>query len=333
MAESRFADVINEMYGAEPLPEYQQEWIKTIETVREYTDNTDSLGGLDFGFPQLNEAFNGLNPAVHIIAGPTNVGKSAFCLQIAWQVANINPNTYVLYFALDDRCNDIVPRIVSMDQRIPIGAVKFPTKYMQNESYMNRREAGFKRLAQSVSIFKLRDLSFGDNIEYIERSIAQHRLELPDGYNLCIFIDNFFDIQVRDKKFSGNNEKYEFIAVELERISEHYSCPIVCTAELRKLNGNRRPLLDDIRETIKIVYKAKAIMLVYSEVGIRGQAAKIFWLKDGSSHKEQLFEVKVDKNKLGEFKGRLFYELWPEQSFLSEVDAKKAMEYNKQITV
>jgi replicative DNA helicase len=315
------------------IPEYQQEWIDTVHEVKEYSDNSGSLGGLDFGFAQLNDAFNGLNPAVYQIAGPSNVGKSAFCLQLAWQVSQVNNKVYVIYFALDDRVHDILPRVIAMDQRIPISCVKYPNKYEAQATLLNRRVTGFKALEQCASRFKLRDLSKGDNIEYIESTIQEHKLALPDDVTLCIFIDNFFDIQVHDKRFSGNNEKYEFLAVELERISEQYACPIVCTAELRKLNGNRRPILDDIRDTIKIVYKAKAIMLCYNEVGIRGQSAVIFWVRDGSSYKEPLLEIKVAKNKLGEFKGRLFYQFWPEQSFLVEVPEAGANLYNQRISV
>lgn len=315
------------------IPDYQREWLETIDEVKEYTDKSGAIGGLNWGFPLLNQAFNGLNPVVHQIAGPSNVGKSAFCLQLAWQVAQVNPKAYAIYFALDDRVQDIMPRVIAMDRRIPISCVKYPAMYESQTRLLERRLEGFGRLRESCSKFKLRDLGKGDSIEYIESTIQEHKLHLPQDTTLCIFIDNFFDIQVQNKKFGSNNEKYEYIAVELERLSEQYSAPIVCTAELRKLNGNRRPILDDIRETIKIVYKAKAIMLTYNEVGIRGQAADIFWEREGFVEKQPLLEVKVAKNKLGEFKSRLFYEFWPEQSFMTELTTAAAAQYNQRISV
>jgi len=314
------------------LPAYQQEWIDSVREVKEYTDKSGEIGGLNFGFDLLNKAFNGLQPAVYQIAGPSNVGKSALCLQLAWQVSQINENVYVIYFALDDRMQDIVPRIIAMDQRVPISCVKFPKKYEGETNLLTRRISGFKRLESCYDRFKLRDLEWGDTLEYIEQTIKEHKMELPSETTICIFIDNFFDIQ-SEKKFGNNNDKYEHTAVELERISTVYQCPIVCTAELRKLNGNRRPILDDIRETVKIIYKAKGIMLCYNEVGIRGQSADVYWSKPGSTDKEPLLEVRVAKNKLGEFKGRLFYEFWPAESYLVEVPEQGARLYNQRISV
>jgi len=314
------------------LPDYQREWIDTVDDVYKYTNNTGELGGLDFGFDQLNEAFNGLAPAVYHIAGPSNVGKSAFCLQLAHQVADTNNNAYVLYFALDDRAHDMIPRIISMDQRVPISCIKYPKKYEGQDKLLARRLEGFRRTKQIADKFKLRDLNWGDTIEYIESTIQEHKMLLPRETTLCIFIDNFFDLKARDRSFSSENDRYAFISTELDRIVSTYECPVVCTAELRKLNGNRRPIMDDIRETIKIVYKAKAIMLVYNEVGIRGQAADVYWCNQGSTFKNPILEVKVAKNKLGEFKGRLFYEFWPEQSYLSEVPKQGAQIYNQRIS-
>lgn len=330
---SSWLDKVSNELEDEIIKEYEQEWLNIVDEVKEYTDNSGEKGGLTFGFPILDEAFNGFNAAVYQLGGPSNTGKSALCLQLAWNVALLNENTYCIYFALDDSINDMLPRIIAMDKRIPISSIKYPKKYADQPNILRRRIEGFNTLKTMAPKFKLRDLNFGDSIEYIEKTVQEHKSALPSDCKLCIFIDNFFDIQVEEKNFKNNNEKYEYLAVQLEKISQNYGCPIMCTAELRKLNGNRRPILDDLRETIKIVYKAKAVMLCYNEVGIRGQNAEVYWMQGDNDDKLPILEVYVAKNKLGEYKGRIFYEFWPAQSFLVEVPAEAGRLYNQRISV
>lgn len=316
--------------AAEAIPQYQQEWLDTIAQVVEYAENRER--GLNFGFDQLNEALYGLNPVVHYIAGQPNIGKSALCLQLAWQVAKENDNAYVLYFSLDDSIHEMVPRIISLDQRIPIACIKYPKSFADNTSLMTRRAIGFKRIQSVADRFKLRDSDHGFDIESIEEAVREHLSVLPEGRTLCIFIDNFYNIEVRNQRFTSDDDKAKYLSKKMKAISK-LGCPVVCTAELRKINSNRRPTLDDLLGTVQLQYDAKCIILCYNEVGIRNTNASIFWNMPGSSNKEPVLEVVIAKNKLNSFKGRLFYHFWPTQSFLSEVPPAGCEIYNNLISV
>ena len=241
-------------------PFFKTKMLQTIQEVDEYSWRRGEIGGLDWGFESLNKAFEGLNTGVHLIAGQSNVGKSGMCMQLAWQIAHANREVsekkprkaFVLYFSLDDNNNELLPRLVAIDQRIPINAVRFPKKYQDDVHIMQRREIGFQRLRESVMHFAMMDVNEGSDIEYIEETAERYAFELAKidpAYQIVIFIDNFHDITVRDIKFgTDSNSKYDYIADQLSRIATKFDCPIICTAEFRKLNGNRRPKLDDIRE-------------------------------------------------------------------------------------
>jgi replicative DNA helicase len=327
----------------ETLPDIEQEMIDTINRVNEYALNRGSLGGFDTGFQLLNEAIEGLNTGLHLIAGQSNVGKSALCIQLAWQIAQRNRDVtedrpykaYVLYFSLDDNANTLLPRIVSIDQAIPINVVRFPQKYEHETKLMVRRTAGFKSLQSSVGYFKMMDSTKGDTLEYIEDEIRRHTFalkEIDEAYKLVVFIDNFHDIGVRDVHFSSDTAKFDYLPQELSRICTTYDIPIVCTAEFRKLNGNRRPSIDDIKEATKIGYEAQVILLCYNEVGIRGESASLWWNDPTrAGEKMPILEAKVGKNKQGSFKGRLYFEFWPERSYLHEADRETAKRYDQML--
>jgi replicative DNA helicase len=262
---------------------------------------------------------------------------------MGWQIAQANQipterqpkKAFVLYFSLDDNNNELLPRLVAIDQKIPINAVRFPKKYIDNKHYMQRREIGFKNLKNSVMHINMMDVNEGSDIEHIESTAERYAVELAkidENYQIVLMIDNFHDITVRDVQFgSDGSGKYDYIADQLSRIATKFDCPIICTAEFRKLNGNRRPKLDDIRESVKIVYEAKAIILCYNEVGLRGQQSQIFWNKPDSPDKQPVFEAQIGKNKFGSFKGRVFFEFIPEMSYFREVPDAGAVRYSQMI--
>lgn len=336
-------DLIQQVAGnTEPF--FRTVMLSTIEAVEEYSWTRGELGGLDWGFDSLNKAFEGLNTGVHLVAGQSNIGKSSFMLQLAWQVAQSNQvpskerprKAFVLYFSLDDNNNELLPRLVAIDQRIPINVVRFPKKYKDNVVYMDKRQAGVEQLRESVDYINMMDVNMGSDIEYIEETMEKYHVELQKvdpAYQLVVFIDNFHDITIGDEKLRSRtgNEKYDHIADQLTKIATKYDCPIVCTAEFRKLNGNRRPGVDDIRETTKIVYEAKAIMLCYNEVSIRGQQATVHWTRPDNPNKQPVYEVHVGKNKYSSFKGRAFFEFIPEMAFCRETSEVGAQRYSQMV--
>lgn len=68
--------------------------LNTIDAVEEYSWNRGEMGGLDWGFDSLNKAFEGLNTGVHLIGGQSNIGKSSFMLQLAWQISQSKPSSH-----------------------------------------------------------------------------------------------------------------------------------------------------------------------------------------------------------------------------------------------
>ena len=253
-------DLIKEVAG-DTEPFFRTEMLQTINDVEEYSWSRGEMGGLDWGFESLNKAFEGLNTGVHLIGGQSNIGKSSFMMQIAWQVAKSNRYTteqkprkaFVLFFSLDDNNNELLPRLVAIDQRIPINVVRFPKKYEDNATYMEKRALGVQALKESVDYINMKDVNCGSDIEYIEATMEKYHVELQKidpAYQLVVFIDNFHDITIGDEKLRNKTggEKYDHIADQLTKICTRYDTPMVCTAEFRKLNGNRRPTVEDLRD-------------------------------------------------------------------------------------
>lgn len=308
-------EIINELY---------KEFEDNVDMVDNYCKTRGVFGGLDVGFPQMTHALEGLQPGIILIAGQPNVGKSALVLQMALQVAKTNEKVYCMYHSIDDNIKEMLPRAVATLAKVPINSIKFPQKLEQEGQFkaLERREKALNEIKQLSDRFGIRDSLYngeGADIESIEQSIKNIKMSLPDDVRICLFIDNFHDLNSKTIARSDSEAKrYEYICEKLTSLANNYDMAIVCTAELKKLNGNRRPTIEDVRESVKISYEAKAILLCYNEVGLKGENANIYWDDPGKEGKQPVLEVHFGKNKLSSFKNRLFYSFWPEMSRLEE---------------
>lgn len=321
------------------MPDFMQQALAKIEDMDTYCKAKGVMGGLDWGFESFNKSFDGLQTGLYLIGGQSNIGKSTLCLQLAWQVARQNQvvtkekphKAFVIYFSLDDNARDLMPRIVSIEEGLDINVVRSPAKYTDRADLMVKREKGIKTLKESISSFRMMDSIDGSSIEFIEEQIRKHKVELStvaDDYKLVVFIDNFYDIDVQEISFgTDKTAKAEYIAGKLNDMCDLYDIPIVCTAEFRKLNGIRRPTLDDIKDAGKVVYAAKAIILCYQEVHLRGETAKIFWPDPTKPDKQPVLECHFAKNKFGSYKGRTFLNFIPAKAKLTEVPEELANRY------
>lgn len=82
---------------------------------------------------------------------------------------------------------------------------------------------------------------------------------------------------------------------------------------------------------VKIKYEAKAVLMVYNEVHYKGESADVYFLRSNNPLKQPVFEVHFAKNKIHSFKGRCFFEFFPEMARLEESDAQATKTYSSLI--
>lgn len=297
---------------AEELLPHEQEMLDIINEVQAYTED-NSRPKLKWGDANMDSAFRGILPHIYLFAGRTNIGKSGLLLYLAWSIATHNENAYVLYHSLDDSAHLILPRIVAMIEDISIEHAMFPAAIDEDyvttakrEEVRQKRAHGFDVLRQRVHNFKLVGADHGESVEAIEANAQRHKAILePLGKQLVVVIDNFHDLTA-EVTFSDQQRQLQYVATTLNRLAETHLIPILASAELKKLNGTRRPNMDDVRETIKIQYKAGAIFLLHNDMVVKGEdMTKVFWESGG--RKRPVLEADLRKSKLSHQKGRFFW--------------------------
>lgn len=316
-------------YPAKPTEDYELAMWNTLDNFESNAWQAKNIG-IKTGFKSFDKAFDGgLFPGFIIIGGDSNLGKTAMMTQLAWNIVENNKDVYVMDFSLDDAMPDKLSRTAACSSKVIINAVKTPLNYMQYPLMLIRRKNAILNLRAHVGQYRAYDSQFSTFIEDIEKEIEE-KLVYFDANGIdkkvVVLIDNFHDLNIMSKPGLTDKNKFDELAQWCSDLAIKHNITVICSAELKKLNGNRRPMLDDIREAVKIKYEAKAVLLVYNEVHYKGDGADVFFMKQNNPFKQPIFEVHFAKNKFGTYKGRAFFEFYPEMAYMKECDdaAQKA---------
>lgn len=298
----------------------------------------------------IEDKLEGLDSGLYLFAGESNGGKSAAMMNILKDVCSYEDNNlFGIYYSLDDNKNEIIPRIIAMEQSIPIGVAAKPKRYEDllnntesfgdNEAlyrdYLAKREIGLNKLIDEANKFLIEDTNkiknSSDIVNHIKMVktflksfyIEQGNVEKAHKMNVIIAIDALNDIKLDPKVYGRirKEEAAEEIAKFAKDLSNDFNIPVFASSHLRKLNGNRRPTVDDLREANTLVYEASVIWLVYNDVSKNKEGAKIYW--NDNQKPGPIIELDWAKNKKSSYKGRSFYKFKPNFSQIKECSIKE----------
>ena len=313
-----------------------------LDAFEEYTWNKGE-GYKVPSFPILEQRLEGLESGLYLFAGESNSGKSAIMMNLLFDIAtHPENNLFGVYYSLDDSKYEILPRIIAMNELIPIGVAGKPQRYQNRidnaeensatyQDWLDRRARGIQRLKELKHKFKVVDGNTIKSAEQLHDHIKKVKIYLkafdPDC-NLIIAIDALNDIRFATKNYKPGNELNSAIAKTVKEWSVEFDIPIFGSTHLRKLNQDRRPVLDDLKESSEYVYEASMVWLVYNDVSKNKQAANIYYNAEDVEEKMPILELDWAKNKKSSFKGRTYQYFTPEMSKLTECQSDVMKRYD-----
>ena len=82
-------------------------------------------------FPIFDKKIEGLEEGLYLFAGESNSGKTAIATNLIWDLCSREENhLFGIYYSLDDNTNEVVPRLIAMNQGIPISVASKPQRYL-----------------------------------------------------------------------------------------------------------------------------------------------------------------------------------------------------------
>lgn len=297
-------------------------------------------------FPSFTQNLEGWSAGFYTFAGSSNHGKTAVMLNIMEDLCMHAPNKlFGIYFSLDDSKNKVIPRVVAMRETLPISVISKPGRYNQMVAeghedsdifteWLERRSQGLKNLksdSNKMAIFDSIDIKSYDQLYETVKNVYAYVKSQDKEANIVVGIDSLKDVMINDIKLE-TNERIAEVARRVKDISIEFNCIVLSSMHLRKLNGNRRPSLDDLREGNTLEYELDACFLINNDVSKNKQSAKIFrYESETDTIKKPVIEIDWAKNKISSYKGITFCNFSPEYSKCVEVSKEASENYNSKI--
>ena len=293
-------------------------------------------------FPSLTEGLEGWDSGLYIFAGLANHGKTAAMINILEDMVTCEEyKLFGVYYSLDDNKNKVIPRIVAMRESLPISLIAKPGRYqkMVDEHHpdavhiaqlLDKRREGIENLkAQSNKMMVLdsQDIKSDKDLRQSIYQIYNYIKSMDEEANIVVAVDGLKDINFTEMNLS-ENEKVDQASRFLKDISVELDIIVMSTMHLRKLNGNRRPTTEDLKDSNRLEYESDVIFLVYNDVSRNKDAAKIYSRVNDDSPKQPILELDWAKNKISSYKGRTFCYFSPEYSRSIECVEDDARRFN-----
>ena len=246
-----------------------------------------------------------------------------------------NPDNHLfgIYFSLDDSKKIVIPRIVAMDQKIPISAVAKPMRYQNAinngdeksviyQEYLNKRIQGLDRLKKSKSYFKIVDstnITCAEEMFAYIKALQEYVKSIDEKNNIIVAIDALDDIRFSTKKFGSTTDRHAETAKTVKSWATQLHIPIFSWRHISKtING--RAVIEDLKDANEYEFEANLVFLIHNDVSKTKQAAQIFYTSEGSQEKQPVLEINWAKNKVSSFKGYSFCYFIPDYSLVTECD-------------
>ncbi len=299
------------------------------ELVDDQRINNRSYLGLMTNFPLLMERLSGFQKEFYLITGGVGMGKSTFAIQLAWDLANLNPDLTVVFFSLDLNRLDVTAKIVSQAGELPVDYVRNP--YNTRSDIEDKRHAALQTVGGMSNRLILVDESSGRLfIDDIKKYVKRIRLEKAG--EVAVIIDPISKIQIRNQGQMSFNERCNLLSAELKSLAAVEGVTVIATAGLPKAISNRRPVKEDLEEIMGLLYDPYAVFFLYCDYLNNFDTPFLEWeWGKEDSFMIPITEAFIAKNKMGSVNSRIFFRYFEAYSKFKECAPQEVENYSAMI--
>jgi replicative DNA helicase len=221
---------------------------------------SSKLLGLTSSFPDLDAITQGFhNSDLIIIAGRPSMGKTAFALALAKNIAT----TYrvgVAFFSLEMTRQQLIYRLLSTDTLIPHTRLRSARVTKKEWVDINLSIEDLSKLPIYI------DDTPNSSVSGMYFKIKKLKQEYPGNLGI-IFVDYLQLLEETDKN-ENRVQELSKITRNLKKLARELNIPIVVLSQLsRNLETriNKRPMLSDLRESGSIEQDADVVMMLYRD--------------------------------------------------------------------
>ncbi len=247
--------------GFQDLPTVLQGVLKRVDELAHRDDPSD-VTGVSCGFKDLDSETSGFQRGdLIIVAGRPSMGKTAFSLNVAENVA-IQSGLPVAVFSMEMGAAQLVSRMLASVGGID--AQRLRTGRLQNDDW-DKLARGLSKLEKAPVFI---DESPALSINTL-RASARRQARVCGEFGMIIV--DYLQLM----SAGGNGRNSENRATEISEISrglkalaKELNCPVVALSQLNRSleqRPNKRPIMSDLRESGAIEQDADVILFIYRD--------------------------------------------------------------------
>jgi len=241
--------------GFVPLRSVLQE---TFQSIEELYDRQGMPSGVGTGFADFDHKTSGLQRSdLVIIAGRPSMGKTAFALNIARNVA-VNDNVPVAIFSLEMSRAQLATRMLCAEARID--ASKLRSGYL--------KKSDFPKLTKAADVLSRAPIFIDDSPSMHVREMRGKARQMKLEHQIELVIVDYLQLMQGTGKVENRVQEISEISRSLKQLAKELNIPVMALSQLNRGVENRpdkRPMLADLRESGAIEQDADLIAFIYRE--------------------------------------------------------------------
>ncbi|MCX7909707.1 MAG: replicative DNA helicase [Ignavibacteria bacterium] len=247
---------------------------------------TKGITGVPSGFIDLDRYLGGFQKSdLIIIAARPSVGKTAFALSIARNVA-VDYNIPVGFFSLEMSSQQLTLRLISSQTGIDNHKIR--------TGNINRND--LKNIINKINKLSQAPLFIDDSpkINLVELRAKARRLKAE--HNVGLIIIDYLQL-IDPPKAESREREISIISRTLKQIAKELDIPIIALSQLNRVvetRKDRRPQLSDLRESGSIEQDADVVLFIY-----RPEIYGISLWPDSKDSTEGTAEIIIGKQRNG----------------------------------
>lgn len=229
------------------------------------------------------------------------VGKTAFCVNLAYDITAHDPEVHVDYFTLEMSKREMANRLISLDTGISSYKLRNPYTLSSNAKMVVKQSMrDYSKL--DIRVYD-RTPNLSDILTVIRRNAAKAK---PNKYVAIVDYIGLVSVPAQAERYLQVGE----ITRQLKVTANEYDVPIIALSQLSRsieIRMDKRPTLSDLRESGSIEQDSNVVGFLY---------------KPNEDEAPQVERLAIEKNREGAT-GDIYLAFTPEAMKFIEIDREK----------
>jgi replicative DNA helicase len=232
---------------------------KAVDRIEQLFEQDDPITGISTGFVDFDRRTSGLQAGdMIVIAGRPSMGKTAFAMNIAENVA-IRVKRPVAVFSMEMPGESLAMRMMASLGHIDSNRVR--TGQLQQDEW--------PRLSSAISILSEATMHIDDSpaLTPTELGARARRLKREQG-DLGLIIIDYLQLMQMPSAAENRTNEISAISRSLKALAKELEVPVIALSQLNRSleqRTNKRPIMSDLRESGAIEQDADLVVFLYRD--------------------------------------------------------------------